>query len=383
MENILLVFGGVSYEHDISVVTAFQIFKKCKLNDKKLVLFYVSRDGKFYVCDERKISISDFAKNHFKPELKGFREVVFVSGENNKLFTKTRFGLKEFMSSNVAIFACHGGDGENGKLVSLFNHFGISTSAGASEALQICMDKFLFKVVAKGLRVSVVPGFKLTSLDLKNDLKNVNRKLGILGYPVVLKINSGGSSIGLFVANNYDEFIQKSSQAFEFDDEIIVEKFIKNTREFNIAILGDCKNYEVSDVDEPIKINEVLSFADKYLSKNSGKTKGKGSMASSLRKIPSDLNESQVKLMKKISEKLFLKLGLRGVVRFDFLYDTVNQKFYVCEVNAIPGSLAYYFFKKNNIITNDLIEKLILIAKNSENNQKIAPDFMVNVLSKE
>lgn len=383
MENILLVFGGVSYEHDISVVTAFQIFKKCKLNDKKLVLFYVSRDGKFYVCDERKISISDFAKNHFKPELKGFREVVFVSGENNKLFTKTRFGLKEFMSSNVAIFACHGGDGENGKLVSLFNHFGISTSAGASEALQICMDKFLFKVVAKGLRVSVVPGFKLTSLDLKNDLKNVNRKLGILGYPVVLKINSGGSSIGLFVANNYDEFIQKSSQAFEFDDEIIVEKFIKNTREFNIAILGDCKNYEVSDVDEPIKTNEVLSFADKYLSKNSGKTKGKGSMASSLRKIPSDLNESQVKLMKKISEKLFLKLGLRGVVRFDFLYDTVNQKFYVCEVNAIPGSLAYYFFKKNNIITNDLIEKLILIAKNSENNQKIAPDFMVNVLSKE
>lgn len=383
MENILLVFGGVSYEHDISVVTAFQIFKKCKLNDKKLVLFYVSRDGKFYVCDERKISILDFAKNHFKPELKGFREVVFVSGENNKLFTKTRFGLKEFLSSKVAIFACHGGDGENGKLVSLFNHFGISTSAGSSEALQICMDKFLFKTVAKGLRISVVPGFKLTSLDLKNDVKNVNRKLGVLGYPVVLKINSGGSSIGLFVANNYDEFIQKSSQAFEFDDEIIVEKFIKNTREFNIAILGDCKNYEVSDVDEPIKTNEVLSFADKYLSKNSGKAKGKGSMAGSLRKIPEDLSESQVKFMKKMSEKLFLKLNLRGVVRFDFLYDTEKQKFYVCEVNAIPGSLAYYFFKKNNIITNDLIEKLILIAKNSKNNKKIVPDFMVNVLSKE
>lgn len=383
MENVLLVFGGVSYEHDISVVTAFQIFKKCKLEDKRLVLFYVSRDGKFYVCNEKKVSILDFAKNKFSPSLKGFKEVVFVSGENGKIFTKTRFGLKEMLSASTAIFACHGGDGENGKLVTMFERFGFNVSAGSSDALAVCMDKYLFKMVAKGMRIPVVPGFKVCKYDIENENCKLKRELGFLGYPVVMKINSGGSSIGLFIAENYEDFIKKSSEAFELDDEIIVERFIKNAREFNIAILGDKERYEISDIDEPVKTKDVLTFADKYLSKPSGKVKGKGSMENSLRKIPLDLDELQVAKMKKITEKLFLKLGLRGVIRIDFLYDASSKKLYVCEVNAIPGSLAYYFYKKNRIIVNDLIEKLISSANNSKNKCSIKKEFMVDVLSKE
>lgn len=381
MENILLVFGGVSYEHDISVVTAFQIYKKSKLQNKKLVLFYVSRDGKFYVCDEKRVSISDFAKTRFRSNLKGFKEVVFISGEKQKLFTKTRFGLKEILSANSAVFACHGGNGENGRLVTMFETFGINVSAGSSNALAVCMDKFLFKTVAKGLRIPVVSGFLVNSSDLSKKNNELKRKLGILGYPVVIKINSGGSSIGLFIANSYDEFLAKALESFEFDDEIIVEKFIKNSREFNIAILGDRDNFEISDIDEPIKNNEVLTFADKYLSKSSGKAKAKGSMENSLRKIPKDLDEAQVKNMKRLAEKVFLKLGLRGVVRIDFLYDTTTKKIYVCEVNAIPGSLSFYFFKKNRIVTNDLIERLIDVANNSKNMNSLRYDFMVDVLS--
>lgn len=383
MENILLVFGGVSYEHDISVVTAFQIYKKSNLKDKKLILFYVSRDGKFYVCNEKKISILDFAKNRFSPNLKGFREVVFVSGEKEKLFAKTRFGLRELLMTNTAIFACHGGDGENGKLVTLFESYGINVSAGSPDALSICMDKFMFKIVAKGLRVPVVPGFKIKSSEVTQENSELKRKIGQLGFPVVIKINSGGSSIGLFIAENYDEFLKKSEEAYELDNEIIVEKFIRNTREFNIAILGDKDSYEISDIDEPIKKNDVLTFADKYLSKSSGKIKGKGSMENSHRKTPLDLDIKYVKTMKSVAEKLFLKLGLRGVIRIDFLYDTVKGKIYVCEINAIPGSLAYYFYKKNNVVTNDIIDKLVLIAKNSKNEQIIRKEFMVDVLSKE
>ena len=128
-----------------------------------------------------------------------------------------------------------------------------------------------------------------------------------------------------------------------------------------------------------------MTFADKYISSGSNKKSlksNKGSMENCVRKSPEDLCENVVLKIKSIAEKLFLKLGLFGVVRIDFLYDEKNSRVYVCEVNAIPGSLAYYFFKKNLIVRNDLIEKLIKIAENNYNKNKINSDFVVDLLGK-
>lgn len=382
MKNVLLVFGGVSYEHDISIVTAFQIYKKSRLEKFNLILFYVSRDGKYYVVDDKKIDIEKLSKHKFNGKIKGLKEVVFVTGEKQKLFAKTRFGLRELLSANVAIFACHGGDGENGKLVTIFENNGIACSAGSSDALAVCMDKFLFKMIAKGLKIPVVSGFKISRFDYYNQKEKINLELKKLKFPVIIKINSGGSSIGLFKANNEDEFDEKLSGAFEFDDEVIVEKFIPDTREFNVAILGDGEQFEVSEIDEPIKNNEVLTFADKYLSNSSGKAKGKGSMVSMVKEKNVDLPEKTQQEMVNIARKIFINLNLHGVVRIDFLYDTTKDKLYVCEVNTIPGSLAFYFFKKNRIVTNDLIERLVFIAEKNFNPNKIKSDYIVDILSK-
>ena len=386
MKNVLLVFGGESYEHDISIVSAFQIYKKARLDQEKLILLYISRDGKFFVCDEKRVVLSDFSKNNFDGKKKGFKEVVLVSSEKQRLFEKTRFGLREYIKADVAIFACHGGDGENGKLISLFENVGIACSAGAFDSLAICMDKFLFKAISKGLKVPVVRGIKVSKLEYILEFEKILKMVKLMQYPVVLKINSGGSSIGLFVAKNEEEFCEKIKESFEFNDDLIVEKFIQGAREFNIAILGDSENYEISEIDEPIKNNEVLTFADKYLSSNGGKSGGsknaKGSMDLSIRRNPIDLSEDIKTSMKKIAEKLFLNLGLYGVVRIDFLFDESNNKIYVCEVNTIPGSLAFYFFKKNKIISNDLIEKLIGIAYRNHRKKCVKQDFIVNILDK-
>ena len=381
MKNVLLVFGGRSYEHDISIVTAFQIYKKARLDDVNLHLLYISREGDYFLCDGSKVSINDFAKKNFNVRKRGVREVVFISGEDGKLFAKTRFGLKEILFAEVAIFACHGGDGENGKLVSFFENHGIACSSGSSNALAVCMDKFLFKSVAKGLNIPVVAGFKLSKFEFENAKKTLARRLAQIGFPVIIKINSGGSSIGLFIAKTINEFLIKISEAFQFDDVVIVEKFINNTREFNIAILGDAQSFEISEIDEPIKSDEVLSFSDKYLRSND---KGKGqkgtvSLGFSNKKV--DLPESLVTKMKKLANKIFNVFGLYGVVRIDFLYDTLSEKLYVCEVNAIPGSLAFYFFKKNRVVTNDLLHKLIEVAERNRRKNCIKTEFVVDILS--
>lgn len=380
MKNVLLVFGGKSYEHDISVVTASQIYNKTRIQDVKLVLFYVSREGNFFIYEGDKFVLSDFAKSKFSAENKKFKQVSFVSGEKGVLFVKSFFGLKEYMKVDTAIFACHGRDGENGKLVSLFESVGIGCSAGSFEALGICMNKYLFKQVMRGLKIPTVLGFKVSKTDAIENPESVYEKLKKLGFPVIIKANSGGSSIGVFVAKTQEEFIENLQAAFEFDREVVVEKLIEETREFNIAVLGNSEEFKVSDIDEPIKVHEVLTFGDKYLSgngKNCGKMKMQGgnSMASQARKFPADLTFEQTNKLKGYALKIFESLGLTGVVRIDFLMDCKTGKFYVCEVNSIPGSLAYYFFNENKLLVNDLSLRLIKIA---EDNRKKLNDFKID-----
>ena len=378
MKNVLLVFGGSSYEHDVSIVTASQIFNKTMIDDIKLVPLYVSKKNHFYLYNSKNFNIKDFID--FKDKSKKFKEVKFISAEYEKLFEKTRFGLKEILSVKDAIIACHGGFGENGELVSFLDKFGISSSSGSFSALNICMNKFIFKQVMRGIKVPIVAGFKISKIDYENEFERIKIKIKLLKFPVIIKANSGGSSIGLFVAKNREEFNLKLKDAFEFDDEVLIEKYIESTREFNVAIVGSLSKYKVSEIDEPIKENEILTFADKYLSCG-GKKCGKKSMASSLRKFPADICDSLKEKIKFYAEKIFVNLNLSGVVRIDFLYDEKNDKIYVCEVNAVPGSLAYYFFEENRISCNDLVLNLLDVCeKNKLTKQVLKQEYFTNIL---
>jgi D-alanine-D-alanine ligase-like ATP-grasp enzyme len=112
----------------------------------------------------------------------------------------------------------------------------------------------------KGIKVSVVKGFKLNKAEYENNKKLTDFKLRVLKFPVVIKPVSGGSSIGLFIANNDAEFVEKISEAFMFDNEILVERYVSGAREFNVAVMGDRGKIQVSEIDEPLKSDEILIF---------------------------------------------------------------------------------------------------------------------------
>lgn len=382
MKNVLVVCGGESYEHDISVITAAQIFSKTKLDNVNLMFFYVSRQNKYYIYTDKKIDLKDFSLSKFSSGNKKFKEVVFVSSEKNKIFVKSIFGLKEYANVSSAIICTHGGNGENGKLVSFLEDMGIMTTSGKFDALAVCMNKYLFKQVMRGLKIPTVSGFKLKKGEFENNKKSTKVKLGILKYPVVIKPVNGGSSIGLFVAYNEEDFVVKINDAFMFDDEILVERFIENSREFNVAVLGNGVYEKVSEVDEPLKDEEVLTFADKYL-KNNGNKKlaDKGSMANQERRLPAEIDNVLKNKIQGLAKKIFSSLNLCGVVRIDFLYDDKSNKLYVCEVNAVPGSLAYYFYSKSGYLINDFTSELIKIAElKLEQKVKIKSEFMPSIL---
>lgn len=385
MESVLLVFGGMSYEHDISIVTASQIYNKSRLKEISLVPLYITKNNRFFVYNSDKFNLNDFSNFDEKTAGKNFKEVVFVSGEKEKLFSKSLFGLKEYLKASLAIIACHGGMGENGKLVSFLESFGIYSSSGNFEGLAISMNKMLFKNVMKGAKLPVVSGFVVSQKTYEENKDTFDLRLRFMKFPVVLKPVCGGSSIGLFVAKSKDDFEHMILSAFEFDEDVLVEKFISDAREFNVAILGDKDDFLVSEVDEPIKLSEVLSFEDKYLSGSKslkGTAKQNGAMSSQKRNFPADIPDELRQRMRKLASDTFKILNLSGVVRIDFLYDEKIDKLYICEVNAVPGSLSYYFFSRGKVLVNEFIEYLINIAKKKqEKGNHFNIDYITKVLS--
>jgi D-alanine-D-alanine ligase len=144
-----------------------------------------------------------------------------------------------------------------------------------------------------------------------------------------------GSSIGITVANNEEEAKKGIEKCFELDDRLIVEKYLKEKKDINCAVYLRKGEICVSEPEEAFG-EGIYSFEEKYVKRNSDGgnfMKGGGRY-----EITGEIREK----IRSYSRTIYKRMDIRGVVRMDFL---VNEgKVYLCEVNTVPGSLAYYLF---------------------------------------
>ena len=235
----------------------------------------------------------------------------------------------------------------------------------------------------KSIGIPVIDGIRFD----KNEFKNVNLIVDKVEkefkYPVIVKPVNLGSSIGIKKASDKDSLIAALELAFSFTDIILVEKAITNMREINCAVIGNKFDCETSVLEEPFGNDEILSFADKYMSgggvkgakgakvgmkqgnvgaKTGNSSGAKSGMASLKRKIPAELEENVANKIREYAIKAFKYMGCSGVARIDFIIDKDNGNIYANEINAIPGSLSYYLFEPIGIKFSELLDKLINIA---------------------
>ncbi|MBQ8468659.1 MAG: ATP-grasp domain-containing protein [Clostridia bacterium] len=360
---IAIVFGGKSYEHDVSVVTAKQIYSVAKLKHE-VKLLYLDRQNRLFEYTNSKFNFSDF-----KGDNKFLQRIILQDGE----MKCCGFGFKRKVKIDAAIICCHGGVGENGDLEAYFKLCGIPVSAGGSFGLCVAMDKWKTKQILKNLKINVIDGILIESKMNPDEIVSaVEQKLS---YPVIVKPNSGGSSIGIKVAKSREEFLQAIKVGFEFDTKCVVEKALTDFDEYNQAVLGDQCKFEISKIDKVSHKSDMLTFNEKYLSNS--KQKGKG-MKSQKRTFDCELSKKNQDKINCWSEKIFKELGFFGVIRIDYIFDKNAQKFYVNEINAVPGSLAIYFFSFLGGI--GFVDRLIDIAKqNYAKDDKINQKFVTNL----
>lgn len=182
-----------------------------------------------------------------------------------------------------------------------------------------------------------------------------------LGYPVIVKPADLGSSIGIGAAHNREQLIERVNEAARFSQRIIVEHMVTALREINCSVLGDAEEYETSVLEEPIKVDEILSYGAKYLA---------GGMHAAQKKIPAELPAAVEAECKKLAGETFRVLGCHGVSRVDLIMDDDSGKVYVNEINTIPGSLSYYLWEAAGLSFEELMNRLIKLALKRERNRR-------------
>ena len=334
MKNIAIIYGGKSVEHDISVITALQTMANLPKN-YNLIPIYIKIDGKMVTADNLNIKeiYLDYQKN-----VKNENIVAFLPASGCLAMIKND-KIKKKIKIDCALLCTHGHGGEDGSLQGLLEMCEVPYTSSSLASSALCMDKVLTKIVVENAKLPTPAYLHFCKCEYDENktalLKEIDKKIG---YPCIVKPASGGSSVGIGICENAQMIEGVIENAIEYDNKIIVEKFIENAREFCCAVVKIGGQLIPSKIVE-VKKGKMFSFEDKYLSpKEGGKNK---------------IDASVAKQVQKTAIETYSALECDGVVRIDFL---LGDKLYVNEVNSIPGSLSFNMFETTFA---DLIEVLI------------------------
>ncbi len=309
--KLIILFGGASFEHEISIVSAVTL--KSKLSGFDLTFIFCDQDHKFYSIEPSKMKANTFSKNEHKkmPEL---------SIANGCFTQKSMFGATEYKGTVLNLI--HGADGEDGTIAALLDFFSIKYIGPRVDASVFSYDKKYTKWLCIAKDIKSVKYEILTS--------NVHKDISI-PYPIIIKPARLGSSIGVSIVKDESELDYALDTAFEYDNSLIVEPFLVGVKEYNVA--GYMANGEIhcSIVEEPQK-NEFLDFEKKYMD-----------FARSAHVLKADITPALEKKLITNFKKIYRNLFEGALIRCDFF--VVEGDVYLNEINPIPGSMANYLFE--------------------------------------
>ncbi len=309
--KLTILFGGASFEHEISIVSAITL--KEKLSGFDLSFIFCDQDHKFYLIEPSKMKAVTFSRGEHKkmPQL----NISYGAFSQKSMFSSTQH-------SGTILNLIHGADGEDGTVAALLDFFSIKYIGPRVDASVFSYDKRYTKWLCEAKKIKSVE-YEMISA---NEHKNIH-----IPYPIIIKPARLGSSIGVSIVKNESELDYALDVAFEYDNSLLVEPFIEGVKEYNLA--GFMANGEVhfSIIEEPQK-NEFLDFEKKYMD-----------FSRSEQVLKADIDENLEAKLKNSFEKVYKNMFEGSLIRCDFF--VVDGEVLLNEINPIPGSMANYLFK--------------------------------------
>ena len=373
-------FGGNSVEHEVSIISAIQAIENMDKEKYDIIPIYIAKDNRMY-CGKNVGDIMSY--RDINKLIKSSEEVVLANRNNRCVLVRNgkRFSINGiFDYIDVAFPIVHGTNVEDGTIEGYLKMFNLPFVGCSVLASAIGMDKYVCKCVLRENDIPVIDGILFYVEEYKRNVNEMIKKIEVFGMNVIVKPVNLGSSIGISVAKNRDELKKALDLAFRYSEKVLVERLVENLMEINCSVVGSRNNMEVSECEEPIKRDEILSFTDKYISGKKG-SKLKGSVNSGKLKLPADISIELKNEIQELAKKVFFVLDCSGVVRIDFIYDKDKKKLYVNEINTIPGSLAFHLWREKGVCYRELLDRLIETALERERiEKKLIFSFDSNIL---
>jgi D-alanine-D-alanine ligase len=225
---------------------------------------------------------------------------------------------------DVAFIAMHGTPGEDGKLQGYFDTLKIPYTSCDAASSAITFNKRYAVAVAKMAGIAVANSVHLFS----HTPSSAAEVASTLSFPVFVKPNNGGSSIGMSKVDEAGKLQEAIDKAFREDNQVLVEQMIKG-REFTVGVFKSAGEVTV------LPITEVRAHADKDFFDFEAKYQGKSDEIT-----PAELPEAIAEKIRSAAKKIYQVFNCRGVVRIDFIYNEETGDPYMLEVNTIPGQSA-------------------------------------------
>lgn len=348
--KIAVFFGGLSSEHDVSVLTGLEALEALDPAKYEAFPVYVALDGQWWTGDALR------ERRNYIPDLTLKRQLTRVAFAVGDAREGGRWVLREVggggllkrgktFAFDVVVPALHGTWGEDGTLQGVMAAEGVPMVGGGVGAMSLTINKMWTTGAAAAAGLPVPPTMYVArGSDVAAKIAEWKGK-----FPVFVKPNFLGSSIGARMAKDKDDLEVALGEVFRLDTAALVQRCIANLVEYNVSVRRNARGKVVtSAIERPLRKGESYSFKDKYLSQGvESKLSGAsaGLVGATRVMSPPELDSKREAQIRGWAATLFETLDLAGTPRLDFLCDEKTGEIWFNEVNPLPGSFAYFLWE--------------------------------------
>lgn len=346
--NICICFGGVSSEHEVSLVSVRTVVESLDKEKYNIYMIGITKDGKWRFFDGAADEISAFDGNADK------YKAAIVSPDRNDggILVFDDNGVQK-IRIDAAIPVLHGKNGEDGTIQGLFELAGIPYVGSGVIGSAICMDKCVAKIMFKEAEIPQAAWVEVRCTKDGFDKTKFDEIETKLGYPCFIKPSNAGSSVGISKAANREELERGLEIAFVHDTKVLVEEAV-NAREVESAVMGNDEPICAEVLGEVVPSAEFYDYDDKYKD------------GTSTLLMPAPLEKETENKIREYAVRAYKICECRGLSRVDFFVDKNTGEIKLNEINTLPGftSISMYpkLWQKSGLEIDKLLDKLIEYA---------------------
>jgi D-alanine-D-alanine ligase len=335
MLQTILLFGGRSAEHEVSILSARSVANAAPADRIAITPICVARDGRF---------------------IAPARSAKILAGDEKSAAGDDNFSFETWVrevGADVVFPLIHGTGGEDGSLQGYLEMLGLPYVGSDVTASAVGMDKVHMKQAFAAAKLPMVDYVPVHEHEWRHERERITRAVAnALRLPYFVKPANSGSSVGVKKVKNDADLAKAIEHAFRFDEKVLVERGVE-ARELEVAVLGNGKP-EASLPGEIVAGGEFYDYADKYVDTKSQLV------------IPAKLSADRTEELRRLAIAAFKAIGAAGFARVDFFLERGTNRLFVNEINTIPGFTAISMYPKlweaTELKYPRLIERLIALG---------------------